>query len=62
MTIQALGTSSPSRSSKDIFKKAKPEIQQLVKLILQDEREVMHMATRRGIHEKILERVKKAIS
>jgi hypothetical protein len=55
-------TEKASESSKEIFKKASPTIQQLVKQVLQDEREVMHMAKRMGIHERILERVKKAVS
>jgi hypothetical protein len=62
MSAQEPAKETPTSSSKELFKKAKPAIQQLVKQVLQDEREVMHMAKRQGIHEKILERVKKAVS
>ena len=59
-TTKGSGTVGPT--SKEIFNKAKPALQQLVKAILTDEREVMHMETRPRIHENILERIKKAVS
>jgi len=47
--------------SKKHFREAPPEIQELVKRILQDEREVIHMQRRSSIYEKLIERIKERV-
>ena len=51
----------PAAASRAAFKEARPEIQELLKRILQEEREVMHMRRRAEIHAKLLEHIKRAI-
>jgi hypothetical protein len=47
-----------STASQRAFKQARPEIQKLLKEILQAERQVQHMRRRDGIHEDILTIIK----
>lgn len=51
----------PLTASQRAFKDAAPEIRDLVKRVLQEERKVMHMKKRTEIHATILEQVKRAI-
>jgi hypothetical protein len=48
-------------SSQQEFVKAAEPIQQLVRAVLREERDVMHMKTRPQIHQKILDHVKQRI-
>ncbi len=43
------------------FQKAPPEIKELVKAVLSEERQVMHMRTRPDIHKNILTHVKRLV-
>lgn len=47
--------------SREEFTKAPEEIQLLIKAVLQEERQVMHLKTRPEIHKNILQHVKKII-
>jgi len=47
--------------SKKLFREAPPEIQELIKRVLQDEREVIHMQRRSSIYEKLIERIKERV-
>jgi hypothetical protein len=49
-----------TRSQQEFVKVAEP-IQQLVRAVLREEREVMHLKRRPDIHQKILEHVKQHI-
>lgn len=51
----------PLTASQRAFRDAAPEIKDLVKRVLQEERKVMHMKKRAEIHATILEHVKRAI-
>jgi hypothetical protein len=48
-------------ASKKAFRDVSPEIRDLVKTILEDEREVRHMQRRGNIHDTMVERIKRAI-
>lgn len=48
--------------SQQEFVKAPEQIQQLVRAVLRDERDVMHLKRRPEIHQKILDHVKQRIS
>lgn len=54
-------TPRPLTASQRTFREASPEIRDLVKRVLQEERKVSHMDKRRDIHNLILEHVKKVI-
>lgn len=54
-------TSGETRSREE-FMKAPEEIRELVKAVLQEERQVMHMRTRPDIHKNILQHVKRLVS
>jgi hypothetical protein len=43
------------------FKKAPDEVQMLIRAVLQEERQVMHLKTRPDIHKNIREQVKKIV-
>jgi hypothetical protein len=47
--------------SREEFQKAPAEIRELVKSVLQEERQVMHMRTRPDIHKNILQHVKRLV-
>ena len=47
--------------SRDEFQKAPEEIRELIKSVLQEERQVMHMRTRPDIHKNILQHVKRLV-
>lgn len=47
--------------AKQVFTKAKPEIQQLIRDILREEREVINMDVRVGIHKKLYEHIRHII-
>lgn len=47
--------------AKQVFTKAKPEIQQLIRDILREEREVINMEVRVGIHNKLYEHIRHII-
>ena len=47
--------------SRTEFSQSPPEIQELVKAVLQEERQVMHMRTRPDIHKNILTHVKRLV-
>lgn len=49
-----------TRSQQEFVKAAEP-IQQLVRAVLREEREVMHLKRRPEIHQKILDHVKQRI-
>lgn len=51
----------PPALSSEEFLKASEEIRDLIKSILQEERQVMHMKTRPDIHKNILQHVKRLI-
>jgi len=43
------------------FKKASTEVQELIKMALSEEREVMHLRRRAEIHKKLYETVKRIV-
>jgi hypothetical protein len=47
--------------SREEFRKAPEEIRELIKSVLQEERQVMHMRTRPDIHKNILQHVKRLV-
>ena len=47
--------------SREEFQKAPEEIRELIKAVLQEERQVMHMKTRPDIHKNILQHVKRLV-
>jgi len=55
----------PSKSkysrSQEAFLQASEEVQNLLRSVLRDEREVMHLKRRPEIHQKILEHVKRIV-
>lgn len=48
-------------ASREEFQKAPEPIRELVKAVLQEERQVMHMKTRPDIHKNILQHVKRLV-
>lgn len=61
------GETTPGSRSRQVFTQASPEIQQLIKRILQDERSVQHQKRRvlpgtgEGIHDALLRHVKESV-
>ena len=47
--------------AQEIFKNAKPEYQALIRDILKEERDVMHLKRRSDIHTRLYEHVKRVI-
>lgn len=47
--------------AQEIFKNAKPEYQTLIRDILKDERDLMHLKRRPEIHQKIYDHIKRVI-
>jgi len=54
-------TKAPITRAQEIFKSAKPEYQILIRDILKEEREVMHLKRRSDIHQKIYDHVRRVI-
>lgn len=48
-------------AAQELFKSAPPEYQALIRDVLKEEREVMHLRRRTDIHQKIYEHVKRVI-
>ena len=48
-------------ASREEFQKAPEPIRELIKAVLQEERQVMHMRTRPDIHKNILQHVKRLV-
>jgi hypothetical protein len=48
-------------ASREEFQKAPEPIRELIKAVLQEERQVMHMKTRPDIHKNILQHVKRLV-
>ncbi len=63
MTLVAEPTSKTAdrTRSQDAFLNASEETQQLVRSVLRDERDVMHLKRRPEIHQKILDHVKRIV-
>lgn len=52
----------PERTrSQEVFSNASEDTKQLIRSVLRDEREVMHLKRRPEIHQKILEHVKRIV-
>lgn len=47
--------------AQEIFKSAKPEYQTLVRDILREERDVMHLKRRSDIHQRLYEHIRRVI-
>ena len=47
--------------AQEIFKSAKPEYQTLIREILKEERDVMHLRRRSDIHQRLYDHVKRVI-
>lgn len=56
-------TPSPNNklTSQQIFLDAAEDVQNLIKAVLRDERDVMHLKRRPKIHQKILDHVKRVV-
>lgn len=47
--------------AQEIFKSAKPEYQTLIREILKEERDVMHLKRRSDIHQRLYEHIRRVI-
>jgi hypothetical protein len=47
--------------AQEIFKSAKPELQNLIREILKEERDVMHLTRRSDIHQRIYDHIRRVI-
>lgn len=47
--------------AQEIFKNAKPEYQTLIRDILREERDVMHLRRRSDIHQRLYEHIRRVI-
>jgi len=47
--------------AQEIFKSAKPEYQNLIREILKEERDVMHLRRRSDIHQRLNDHIKRVI-
>ncbi len=47
--------------AQEIFKKAKPEYQTLIRDMLKEERDVMHLQRRNDIHQRLYDHIKRVI-
>ena len=47
--------------AQEIFKSAKPEYQTLIRDILKEERDVMHLRRRNDIHQRLYEHIRRVI-
>ena len=56
-----MSDSKKTSKAKEIFHKSSPELQTLIKEILQEERDVINMIRRADIHNKIYEHVRRLI-
>ena len=50
-----------STSGQEIFKVAKPEYQTIIRDVLKEERDVMHLKRRSDIHQRLYDHVKRII-
>lgn len=50
-----------STQAQEIFKSAKPEYQALIRDILKEERDVMHLKRRSDIHQRLYEHIRRVI-
>jgi hypothetical protein len=56
----AAGATTLTRAQ-EIFKSAKPEYQALIREILKEERDVMHLRRRSDIHQRLYDHIKRVI-
>jgi hypothetical protein len=62
MTMSAAEKTAPEETQSRVeFQKAPEEVRELIKAVLQEERDVMHMRTRPEIHKNILQHVKRLV-
>ncbi|WP_041245437.1 hypothetical protein [Geotalea uraniireducens] len=61
MTDQLPEQSKKLTRAQEIFKAASPEYQTLIRDILKEERDVMHLKRRSDIHQRLFEHVKRVI-
>lgn len=47
--------------AQEIFKAAKPEYQNLIRDVLKEERDVMHLRRRSDIHQRLYEHIKRIV-
>lgn len=47
--------------AQELFKSAKPDYQSLIRDILKEERDVMHLKRRSDIHQRLYDHIKRAI-
>jgi hypothetical protein len=61
MTDQSSDQTKKLTRAQEIFKGAAPEYQSLIRDILKDERDVMHLLRRNDIHHRIYEHIRRVI-
>lgn len=61
MEKQNESTSRSLTSAQEIFKSAKPDYQTLIRDILREERDVMHLKRRSDIHQRLYEHIRRVI-
>ena len=61
MSDSQANTTQKLTQAQEIFKKAKPEYQELLRDILRVERDVMHLRRRPEVHQRIYDHVKRVI-
>lgn len=60
-TVDSPETIKKLTRAQEIFKASSPEYQTLIRDILKDERDVMHLKRRNDIHQRLFEHVKRVI-
>lgn len=61
MSNDATSTTRSLTRAQEIFKAAKPEYQTLIRDILKEERDVMHLKRRSDIHQRLYEHIRRVI-
>lgn len=61
MEKQNESTSRRLTSAQEIFKSTKPDYQALIRDILKEERDVMHLKRRSDIHQRLYEHIRRVI-
>lgn len=61
MSIDSTSIGRSMTRAQEIFKAVKPEYQTLIRDVLKEEREVMHLRRRSDIHQRLYEHIKRII-
>lgn len=61
MSNDSTSTNRSMTRAQEIFKAAKPEYQTLIRDVLKEERDVMHLKRRSDIHQRLYDHIKRII-